>query len=257
MNPKTIIFIHGMYMNNLCWEYWIEYFQKMGYKCFAPAWPGRNKSVDILRNSHPDPILANLTLKMIVEHFADMIKSLEEKPIVIGHSMGGLVVQLILQQNLAAAGVAIDSAPPKGVISTKWSFFKSNLPHISPFIPQSQPIVMTFERFQYTFVNTMLLPDQISAFKKYVVPESRRVPIDALSARVDFTKIHPPLLFIAGGADHIIPASLNKVNYSKYKKSPSKIEYKEFPGRIHFTIGQKGWEEVADYINTWLQPYLM
>jgi alpha-beta hydrolase superfamily lysophospholipase len=83
------------------------------------------------------------------------------------------------------------------------------------------------------------------------VPESRRVPRESLTARVDFRKPHPPLLLIAGSADNIIPASLNKSNYAKYKQSPSVTDFKEFAGRTHFIIGQKNWEEIADYVLAW------
>jgi alpha-beta hydrolase superfamily lysophospholipase len=166
--------------------------------------------------------------------------------------MGGLVVQLLLQRDLAAAGVAIDSAPPLGVFTTKWSFLKSNWPHITPFVSQNSPIEMTFERFQYTFVNSFPLAEQRAAYKRYVVPESRRIPRNSLTARVDFKKSHPPLLLIAGSADNIIPASLIKSNYTKYKRSSSITDFKEFAGRTHFIIGQKNWEEVAEYILEWL-----
>jgi alpha-beta hydrolase superfamily lysophospholipase len=111
---------------------------------------------------------------------------------------------------------------------------------------------MTFERFQYTFVNTLPLAEQRAAYERYVVPESRRVSRESLTARVDFKKPHPPLLLIAGSADNIIPASLNKANYAKFKQSSSVTDFKEFAGRTHFIIGQKGWEEVADFVLAWL-----
>ena len=169
----------------------------------------------------------------------------------MGHSMGGLIVQLLLQRDLVAAGVAIDSAPPLGVFTTKLSFLKSNWPHITPFVSQSSPIEMSFERFQYAFVNTLPLAEQRAAYDRYVVPESRRVPRNSLTARVDFKKPHSPLLLIAGSADNIIPASLNKSNYAKYKQSHSVTDFKEFAGRTHFIIGQKNWEEIADYVLVW------
>ena len=252
MKSKTIVFIHGMYMNPLCWEKWLDYYQAKGYHCLAPAWPGRDQPVDTLRKRHPDPQLGKLTLSDVVAHITETIKALDDKPILIGHSMGALIVQLLLQRDLAAAGVAIDSAPPMGVLTTRWSFLKANWPHITPFVSQSSPIEMTFERFQYTFVNTLPLADQKSAYEKYVLPESRRVPRESLTARVDFKKPHPPLLLIAGSADNIIPASLNQTNYAKYKASPSTTDFKEFAGRTHFIIGQQGWEQVADYVLAWL-----
>jgi len=252
MKSKTVVFIHGMYMSPLCWEQWTDTYRAKGYKCLAPAWPGRDQPIDVLRKNHPDPQLGQLTLSRVLDRFADTIKTLDEKPILIGHSMGGLVVQLLLQRDLAAAGVAIDSAPPLGVFTTQWSFLKSNWPHITPFVSQSSPIAMTFERFQYAFVNGLPLAEQRAAYERYVVPESRRVARESLTARVDFKKPHPPLLLIAGSADNIIPASLNKSNYARYKRSPSVTDFKEFAGRTHFTIGQKNWEEVADYILAWL-----
>ncbi len=252
MKSKPVVFIHGMYMNSLCWEQWIPRFESKGYKCLAPNWPGRDRPIDVLRKKHPDPQLGRLTLSSVLEHFMDIIKTLDEKPILIGHSMGGLAVQLLLQRELAAAGVAIDSAPPMGVFTTKWSFLKSNWPHITPFVSQSSPIEMSFERFQYTFVNTLPLAEQQAAYNRYVLPESRLVPRESLTARVDFKRPHPPLLLIAGSADHIIPASLNKSNYAKYKDSSSITDFKEMAERTHFIIGQKGWEEVADNVLAWL-----
>ena len=161
-------------------------------------------------------------------------------------------MQLMLQRDLAAAGVAIDSAPPMGVFTTKWSFLKSNWPHITPFVSQSSPIVMSFERFQYTFTSELPLEEQRAAYDRYVVPvpESRRVPRESLTIKVDFRKPHAPLLLIAGSADNIIPSSLNKANHAGYKYSPSITDFKESPGRTHFTIGQKNWEEAADYVLT-------
>jgi pimeloyl-ACP methyl ester carboxylesterase len=208
----------------------------------------------MLRKQNPDPQLGKLTLKDVIDDFAGLIQGLDKKPVIIGHSMGALVVQILFQRGLAAAGVAIDSAPPQGVFTAQWSFLKSNWPHITPFVRKSRPIEMTFERFQHTFVNGLPLDKQRAAFERYVVPESRRVPAQSLTsvARVDFRRPGPPLLMIAGGTDHIIPAGLVRTNFARYKRPDSVTEYKEFRGRTHFIIGQEGWEEVADYVVDWL-----
>jgi pimeloyl-ACP methyl ester carboxylesterase len=252
MNTKIIVFIHGMYMIPLSWGQWPAYFEDKGYKCFAPAWPGRDLPIEILRQKCLSPDLGELGLNDVIQTTTEFIASLPEKPILIGHSMGGLIVQLLLQKDLAAAGVAIDSAPPMGVLTTKWSFLRSNFPHITPFVSQNNPVRMSFRRFQYTFVNGLPLSEQQAAYDRYVVPESRRIPRQSLTARIDFSKPHSPLLMIAGSADHLIPASLNRTNYNRYKSSPSITVFKEFPGRTHFIIGQKNWEEVANYILAWL-----
>ena len=254
MPSKTIVFIHGMYMTPLCWEYWLPYFEAKGYRCLAPGWPGRDKPVEELRKKHPDPELGQLTLGRVIEHYATLIRTLDEKPILIGHSMGGLVVQLMLQRQAAVAGVAISSAPPQGVITAKWAFIRSNIPHINPFTNQNIPIQMSLKRFQYTFANVLPLEQQQAAFERYAVPESRRVPVGALTrtGRIAFRRPHPPLLLVAGSNDHLIPSALIRTNWNRYKRSPSITDFMEFPGRSHFIIGQEGWQEVADYINVWL-----
>ena len=253
MQAKTIVFIHGMYMNSLCWEHWVDYFQAKGYKCLAPAWPGRDQPPEVLRRNHPDPQLGKLTLSDVLDHYTQTILKLDEKPVLIGHSMGGLLVQLLLQKDLAAAGVALDSAPPMGFFTAKWPFLRSNWPHITPFVSQGSPIAMTFERFQYTFVNTLPLAEQRAAFDRYVVPETRRVVRASLFAKVDFNRLRPPLLLVAGSTDHLIPPSLTRTNYARYSHSPAVTGFKEFPGRTHFIVGQKGWEEVAGYALSWLE----
>jgi len=257
MASKTVVFIHGMYMTPLCWEHWLKYFEGKGYRCLAPAWPGRDEPVDALRKKHPDPQLGRLTLSTIVDELTHVIHGLHEKPVLIGHSMGGLVTQLLVQRDIAAAGIAIDSAPPRGVISFEWPFLKSNWPHINPFKSQDEPIEMTFKRFQYTFVNTLPPAEQQAAYDRYVVPESRRVPAQALTplARIDFRRPGAPLLLIAGSADNLIPASLNRSNHAKYQRPDSINDFKEFPDRTHFIVGQTGWQEVADYTISWLQEH--
>ena len=253
MKTKTIVFVHGMFMNALCWEKWIPHYEAKGYKCVAPSWPRRDKSVEELCKAHPDPELAKLKLGDVVEHFAGIIQNLEEKPAIIGHSMGGLVVQLLLQRDVAVAGVAIDPAPPAGVFTTEFSFLKANFPAINPFL-LSRPVMMTFGQFQYAFVNTLPLDEQRTAYDRYCVPESRGVPTSSLGAagKVDFARPRRPLLITAGEKDHIIPASLNRSNYQKYQ-GPSVTEFKEFAGRDHFLIGSRGWQEVADYCLAWLE----
>jgi pimeloyl-ACP methyl ester carboxylesterase len=188
-----------------------------------------------------------------VHQYAKIIAVLDDKPILVGHSMGGLVVQILLQRGLGAAGIAIDSAPPKGVISLRWSFLRSNWPVINPFAHKDQPYMMPLDGFRYAFAHTLSDAELRAAYDSQVVPESRRVgngPTTAV-ARIDFKAQHAPLLFIAGGADRIIPASLNYDNYKKYAASPSLTEFHEFPGRTHYTLAQANWEEVADFAIDW------
>ncbi len=254
MTPRTLLFIHGMYMTPLCWEGWIVRFGDRGHRCLAPAWPGRDEVVETLRARHPDPRLGRLSLADVLDRYETLIRSLHEKPVLVGHSMGGLIVQLLLQRGLASAGIALDSAPPAGLFTPSWSFLKANWGHIHPFAPPGRPVEMSFRRFQYAFMNGLPLQAQREAYARYVVPESRRVPLQSLTrlARVAFRKPGAPLLLIAGEADHIIPASLNRRNHRKYERPDSITDFKSFPGRTHFILGQEGWEEVADFCEAWI-----
>jgi alpha-beta hydrolase superfamily lysophospholipase len=115
--------------------------------------------------------------------------------------------------------------------------------------------MMKLRRFQYTFANGLPLEVQQAAYERYAVPESRRVPAGAITrvAAIDFRKPHPPLLLVAGSNDHLIPAALSRTNWSRYKRSPSITDFKEFAGRTHFVIGQENWQEVAGTISAWLE----
>jgi len=154
---KTIVFVHGMFATPLCWERWLPWFEAKGYRCLAPAWPGRDRAVSELRAAHPDPELGRLTLSAVVARFAAQIASLEQKPIIIGHSFGGLVTQILVGRNAAAAGIAIHSTPPGGVSTMNWSYWRSNWPMISPFVDPRAPKALTFEEFQHAFANTLPL----------------------------------------------------------------------------------------------------
>lgn len=251
----TVVFVHGMYVTPRCWEKWEPHFRARGYETVAPAWPEHDAPVEEMVRRHPDPRLGALTLAQVVDHFKKVIAGLPTKPFLVGHSMGGLIVQKLLGEGLGAAGVAIDSAPPKGVISLKWSFLKANWPHVSPFGKADEPVRLTFEQFSYAFLNG--LPSEAerrAAYDGYAVPESRRVgkgPTTGDGA-VDFARARPPLLLIAGERDHIIPPSLNRANASRYPASAGTTDFKEFSGRTHWIIAEEGWQEVADHALAWL-----
>ena len=147
MKTKTIVLVHGMFMTPLCWEHWVERYAAKGYHCVAPAWPGRERPMALQREDPGDPAPSKLTLRDVVQAMKAAIEALDEKPALIGHSMGGLVVQLLLQQGLAVAGVAIDPAAPQGVFTTTWSYYRCNLPAINPLVPVTRPLRMSFEQF--------------------------------------------------------------------------------------------------------------
>jgi pimeloyl-ACP methyl ester carboxylesterase len=253
----TVVFVHGMFMTSACWQGWQERFTAAGHTCLAPAWPGRDRPVAELRQRHPDPELGRLDLPTIVAHYEAVIRGLPEQPILVGHSQGGLIVQLLLQRGLGRAGVAIDSAPPRGVFVLSLPFLTSNWPLINPLIPGTRPYFMPFEHFQSTFVHTLSLAEQRAVYDSQVVPDSRLVGRAAFTsaAAVDFGRPRPPLLLIAGTEDRIIPAALNRANLRRYLSSAGVTDYQEFPGRTHYIIGQPGWQDVADYALDWISHH--
>ncbi len=252
---RTVVFIHGMYMTPACWNEWQAFFKQKGFKVHAPAWPLHDREAATMRAGHPDAALGKLTLEEVIAANRTFIQGLGEKPILIGHSMGALVSQILLAEGVAAAAIAIDSAPPKGIISLKWSFLKSNWGAISPFADEDEPIFLTQADFNYAFVNDWPEAKQQALYAAGVVPESRRVgkgPTTDAGA-IDFDRARGPLLFVAGQNDQITPASLNRSNFAAYADSPSISDFREFPGRTHAIIQQDGWQEVAGFAAEWIE----
>ena len=252
---KTIVFAHGAFLTPLCWEYWRSLFETEGYDCLAPAWPGRDRPVKSLRGAQPDPELGRLTLGAVVKRYAAELAALDEKPIVIGHSIGGLVAQLLVNRGAAAAGIAIQSTPPRGVFSMRMSYLRSNWSLSSPLVDLRTPKVLTFEEFQRYFANGLPPEAQKAAFERYIVPESRMVFRDARGegGRIDFAKTHPPLLLTAGVQDRVIPPRLSFNTYARYRQRGSITDFRAFDGRDHSVIVGPGWQEVAEFVVSWLK----
>jgi pimeloyl-ACP methyl ester carboxylesterase len=256
ITSHTIVFITGAFVSHRCWDKWITYYESKGYTCLAPAWPHKEEPAETQRSKHPNATVAAIRLNDLVTYYTKIIASLPEKPIIIGHSLGGLIVQLLLQQDLAQAGVAIHSAPPQGVLTVKPSFLKSIWGPMGFFTSSSETFLMSFPQWQYVFTNGMSNEEQKIAYNTYCIPESKLVLRDGLTsaAHITFKKPHAPLLFMAGSSDNIMPASLNHANYQKYKAANNKsvTDFKEFDGRNHFVLGQPTWKENAGYLLQWL-----
>lgn len=250
---KTIVFIHGLFQNPLGWSEWKKHFEAQGYICYTPAYPYHEGSpAELRKNINPE--LGTLTFGEVIDSLSAFIDKLPEKPILVGHSMGGLAVQKLIYMGKGIAGVCIDSAPPKGIVSFEWSFLKANLPTINPFKGNSV-CLPSIKWFHYAFCNTLTLQETTSVFNNSVVPESRNIPRTSTKndGYIDFKKPHQPLLFIAGEKDNIIPASLNKKNFDAYKDVNSTKEFKEFANRTHYICVQENWQEVAAYVLAWVK----
>ena len=256
-HAKTIVFIHGMFMTPKAWDKWQVYFQQQGYTTIAPAWPLHGGPIKQQWTPEAQTELGKLTLDQVIESYRKVLRQLPEKPILIGHSMGGLVAQKLLSEGLAEKAIAIDTAPPSGLIVFKWSFIKSNWAVINPFADIDQPFAPSFGDFQYAFANCLPEDDALSLYKDYVVPESRRVGRGTSSevAKIDFSKPHGPLLLIAGEGDNIIPATLNLKNFKEYSDPSSVTDFHQFPGKCHALTVDRNWQDVASYVRNWLAAH--
>jgi pimeloyl-ACP methyl ester carboxylesterase len=256
--PNTIVLVHGLWMTPRGWEKWVDRFSSRGYRVLAPAWPGLDRGIADIRR---DPSsLAGLGVTEIVDHYDRIIRGLDQPPIIMGHSFGAAFTQLLLDRGLGAAGVAIDSAPVKGVLRLPFSSLRSAWPALKNPANRKRSFTLSPKQFRYRFGNTMTEQESIAVYEEQCIPGTGRVLFQAglanfnphAATRIDFRRPgRAPLLMIVGEKDHVAPPSIVRSNFKKYRRSPSITEYKEFPGRSHYLCGERGWEEIADFALTW------
>ena len=253
--PQSIVFMTGTFISHACWVEWIAYFEKKGYKCIAPAWPHKDASAEDLRNTHYNASIATNRLESITEYFAGIVAALPEKPILIGHSLGGLVVQFLLQRGLASAGVAVHSFPPAGVSSFRFSLLRTMWEAMSFFTSSKKSYMVPFRKWKRSFANNLSCEQQKEFYYKYAIPESKGIIRDVFkcTTRVNFRKAHAPLLFTSGGRDRVIPPCVNYVNQGRYKNVESTIAHKHFKDHGHLVFDPPAAKEEAEFIHAWLQ----
>lgn len=251
---KTVVFITGAFVGHNSWKNWKTYFENKGYNVIVPAWPHKDADPATLRKRQPDAALGQLNLAQLIAHFEKIVRELPEKPILIGHSLGGLITQILLQKNIAAAGIAVHSAPPKGVSPVSYAFLRSAWGAFGLFKPAKTTHLMSFKEWQWAFANGMTEAEQRASYEELAIPEARQVIRDGISdiTKVDFDKKQQPLLFIAGTEDHFFSPKVNHDNYSRYKNSKSVTDYKVFEGINHGVLGLPTWQNQADYAFNWL-----
>lgn len=248
---NTIVLLHGLFVNDLTWQDWIPYLEAQGFQVHAPAHPGHAGLPAQLRNA-PPANLHRVGFKDVVQHTVDLIDRLDEKPLVIGHSMAGMVVQKLVEMDKVSAGVSIAGAPPRNV-TAPFSTVRIVWPSINFFAGKA--LFRGSEKwYRKAFFNTLSPADQQAAFQKFALPESRKIGRDLLTqsfSNVNFKLPHAPLLFVGGTKDAIFPNSLTRKIAGKYQDPNSQTDLKFFEGRSHFICGEPNWEEVADHILHW------
>jgi pimeloyl-ACP methyl ester carboxylesterase len=250
---KTILLIHGAWLTPASWDRFRARYEAQGYTTLAPPWPFEDRRIEDLRRS-PHPNLGKLTIRMLVDHYENVIRELRESPILIGHSIGGIVVQMLLDRGLGAVGVAIDPAPVRGVVPTPTAL-RAALPVLLSWRGWNRTVTMSPKHFARSFANDLPATDQRTAYDQHVVPTPGRLYYQlatGIGTGVNFKNANrAPLLLIAGEEDRTIDASMVRANYRKYGRSSAVTEFKSFPKRTHWLIAGPGWQEVADYALQW------
>jgi pimeloyl-ACP methyl ester carboxylesterase len=257
--PDTVVLVHGLWMTPRSWEHWVPYLEAKGLRVLTPGYPGFEVEVEALREN-PD-LIANLTVPETVDHLAASIESVDTPPIIIGHSFGGTLTQLLLARGLGSAGVVIDSAPTEGVRVSPPSQIKSLFPALKNPANRHRAVGFSQEEFHYAFTNTLDEVASKEVWDRYAIAAPghwvweyglfANIKPGHQETWVDYKADRAPLLFIGGGKDHIMPASVNKSNAKHYKHSPALTEYFEFEDRDHWTCAAPGWEQVADHAVDW------
>src|SRR5438128_205232 len=256
MNITTIVLVPSLWMTALCWEHWVKHYSDKGYCVVARSWPGMEGGIQQLRRDAGS--FESLGLTEVVDHYEQIIRELETPPIIIGHGFGGLVTQILLDRGWGAAGVAIASAPVKGIARLPLSILKLAFSVLGNSFNSHETTSLTPKQFHRAFTNSLTETESLDAFKRYIVPAPNRVLLQ--TAFANFTRhtaitvnfrndTRAPLLLVAGGKDRVVPTSVVKANFDSYRESKTETDYKEYPDQSHFTLLHE--TKIADYVLGW------
>jgi pimeloyl-ACP methyl ester carboxylesterase len=259
MTETPVVFIHGLWLHARSWTPWLEVFAAAGYQPVAPGWPGVADTVEEAR-ANPDDI-ADKGIDDVVAHYAKIIDGLPARPILVGHSFGGMIAQKLLGMNLAAAAVAIDAAQIKGVLPLPLSALHSTLPVFRNPANRHRAVSLTSDQFRYSFGNALPPKESDTLFEQWAIPAPGKPLFEAAAAnfslhspaKVDTAnEERGPLLLIMGGKDHTVPESITEATLKQYKHSSAVTEILEFADRGHSLTIDDGWREVATASLDWL-----
>ena len=261
--PDTIVLVHGFWVTPRSWEDWITHYEQRGFTVLAPAYPGFEVEVEAL-NADPTPI-EQLTVPAIVEHLESVVGGLAKPPILMGHSAGGVFVQILLDHGYGAAGVAINSAPTEGVKVLPLSQARAAFPVLKNPANRHKAVGLTYEEWAYAFTNGFSDEESHRLYERYHVPASGRIFWRTAFAsfvpgrgdnRVDYgNDARAPLLFISGRDDHLMPPSIQRSNARHYR-SHTCTHVREYEGP-HLLPSAPGWERVADDALDWALEHAM
>jgi pimeloyl-ACP methyl ester carboxylesterase len=248
-----VVFIHGLWLLPSSWDRWASVFAEAGYTPVTPGWPDDPETVAEAK-AHPE-VFAHKTVGQVADHYAGLVSQLKKKPVVIGHSFGGLLTQILAGRGLSAASVAIDPAPFRGVLPLPFSALKSASPVLSNPSNRNRAVPLTYDQFRYAFANAVGEDEAKELYETFAVPTPGAPLFQAAfenlnpwtEAKVD-TK-NPdrgPLLIISGEKDHTVPWAIANASYKQQKRNEGVTEITKMPNRGHALVIDSGWREVAN-----------
>ncbi|WP_431075118.1 alpha/beta hydrolase [Microbacterium phyllosphaerae] len=257
-----IVLIHGLWMTPKSWNTWAEHFRAQGHEVIVPGWPGiDDRSVEDIRR---DPsALKGIGLTQIADNYERIIRSLPVKPIIMGHSFGGVLTQMLADRGLGAAYVGVAPGQTAGVTALPLSTLWTGTPILSNPFGRNGAKPLSKRHFHFTFGNDLSRAASDALWEDYAVNSYNRVFFEGVTSvldekggvtHVDYARAdRAPLLVITGEIDHVVPPAIGRAIVKKYRSSgsPAIVEYKEYAGRTHRLVSQDGWEEIADYALTW------
>jgi pimeloyl-ACP methyl ester carboxylesterase len=258
-NHPPIVFIHGLWLHGESWHKWLDFFHQNGYNAIAASWPGDGATTEATRQN-PNAV-AGYGVTEIANHVAKQLQQFQQQPILIGHSFGGVIAQNLLGRNLAAAAIAIDPAPIKGVPELPFSALKSAFPVLGNPCNFKRAVSLTEPQFRFSFTNAVSRQEARELYELYAMPAPGRPLFQAATATFNpnsAVKIavanatRGPLLLIAGAKDNTVPPLLVKSALKLYRRSPAVTDFKEFLGRGHSLTIDSGWREIAESCLEWL-----
>src|SRR3954453_12113700 len=249
----TVVFVHGLWLLAGSWDPWREVFHEAGYATVATDWPGDPATV-AEGKANPETF-AKHSIAQIIDHQIEVIRALDTKPAIIGHSFGGLFTQILAGKGLASVSVAIDPGPGRGVLPLPFSALKVASVALSNPANRNKAVALSAAQFRYGFASSVSETESLELYERYSVPGSGMPLFSAAfanvnpgtAARADFTNPQRgPMLVMSGEKDHTVPHAVAYAAYKKQRKNSAVTSFTEMPDRGHSLTIDSGWREVAD-----------